>query len=577
MEKSFEFILDDVSGEMRVETSLTGKGLLSLPALNKGTAFTERERIKFGLIGKLPYQIESIEEQKARAYQQYKSFRSDIGKYSFLKNLHNINETLFYRLVRDNLGEMLPIIYTPTVGEAVKRYSRQYISPRGLYIAYPDRHRMKEIISNRTNYDIEIIVASDAEGVLGIGDQGVGGIEIPVAKLMVYTLCAGINPGKYLPVFLDAGTNNKELLQDPLYLGWRHERVSGDKYDEMLQLFIEAVKEDMPTAFLHWEDFGRDNARKNLERFENEMCSFNDDMQGTAAVLVAALISACKAAKLDFKSQKIVIFGAGTAGIGIADEIVRVMEMSGIRKSDAYKSFWCIDKDGLLYDGCGNDVLDFQLPYSRSGEEVSKWAKDKLGRIELSEVIEQIKPTTLIGCSGVAGAFTDVVIEGMAKNNNRPIIFPLSNPTERSECTPSDIIRITDGRGLIATGSPFSPVGYKGRVYRIAQCNNALVFPGIGLGVVAMKCKKLTQKMLWAACRTLANYHVKDDSLLPSLDEAYSVSRQVAFSVALQAVEDGVTRVDCKEDIWKLIDNAVWEPKYYHYKLKNSKKNKSIG
>ena len=568
MEKNFEFILDSNTGEMRVETSLTGKSLLSLPALNKGTAFSESERLMFGLIGKLPYQVESIEEQKSRAYQQYKSFRSNIGKYSFLKNLHNINETLFYRLVRDNLGEMLPVIYTPTVGEAVKRYSRQYISPRGLYISYPDRHRMKEIISNRTNYDIEIIVASDAEGVLGIGDQGVGGIEIPVAKLMVYTLCAGINPGKYLPVFLDAGTNNKELLQDPLYLGWRHERVSGNKYDEMLKLFIEAVKEEMPTAFLHWEDFGRDNARKNLERFEDEMCSFNDDMQGTAAVLVAALTSACKVATLNFEKQKIVIFGAGTAGIGIADEIVRVMRMHGISQEEAYDRFWCIDKDGLLVED--DEALDFQMPYRRSTQDAISWSKDANGNINLEEVIRQVKPTTLIGCSGVSGAFTDEVIGEMAKNNVRPIIFPLSNPTEKSECTPSEIIRITEGRGLIATGSPFGSVGYKGRVYRIAQCNNALVFPGIGLGVVAMKCSKLTQNMLWAACRTLANYHVKDDSLLPSLDEAYSVSRQVAFSVALQAVEDGVTRVECTEDIWRKIDNAVWEPKYYHYKLKKT-------
>ena len=571
MEKNFEFMRNKKTGEMWVETPLTGKSLLTLPALNKGTAFTEAERIIFGLIGKLPYQIESIEEQKCRAYEQYKSFRSNIGKYSFLKNLHNINETLFYRLVRDNLGEMLPIIYTPTVGEAVKRYSRQYISPRGLYIAYPDRHRMKEIIANRTNHDIEIIVASDAEGVLGIGDQGVGGIEIPVAKLMVYTLCAGINPGHYLPVFLDAGTNNKELLEDPLYLGWRHERVSGEEYDEMLSLFIDAVKEEMPSAFLHWEDFGRDNARKNLERFEDEMCSFNDDMQGTAAVLVAALLSACKVAELDFCDQKIVIFGSGTAGIGIADEIVRVLIMQGLSEEEAYQRFWCIDKDGLLSKS--SDALDFQVPYVRKKQDVEGWNLNESGHASLDEVVDRVKPTTLIGCSGVAGAFTDNIINNMAKNNNRPIIFPLSNPTERCERVPADIIRLTDGHGLVATGSPFGSVGYKGKVYRIAQCNNALVFPGIGLGVVAMKCKKLTSNMLWAACKTLSKYPMKDDALLPSLDEAYSVSRQIAFSVAMQAVADKVTTVEDAQDIWRKIDNIVWEPRYYHYK-KPTKKQK---
>ncbi len=556
----FTFKRDEQTGAMWVETALTGKSLLTLPALNKGTAFTEKERTKFGLIGKLPYQIESIEEQKCRAYEQYKSFRSDIGKYSFLKNLHNINETLFYRLVRDNLGEMLPIIYTPTVGEAVKRYSRQFISPRGLYIAYPDRHRMKEIINNRTNHEINIIVASDAEGVLGIGDQGVGGIEIPVAKLMVYTLCAGINPGQYLPVFLDAGTNNKKLLEDPLYLGWRNERVSGEAYDEMIQLFIEAVKESMPDAFLHWEDFGRDNARKNLERFEDEMCSFNDDMQGTAAVLVAALLSACKIGGLEFADQRIIIFGAGTAGIGIADEIVRVLVMCGLSEKEAYSKFWCIDKDGLLIDGV--EALDFQKPYVRKKSEVDAWAKDKMGGVAIEEVVRRVAPTTLIGCSGVAGAFTDEIISEMNRSNGRPIIFPLSNPTERCERAPSDIIRLTEGSALVATGSPFAPVGYKGKVYRIAQCNNALVFPGIGLGVVAMKCKKLTQNMLWAACKTLSKYPVKDDSL----DEAYSVSRQIAFSVAMQAVKDKVTAIESTQDIWHRIDNTVWEPKYYPYK-----------
>lgn len=562
--KRFEFKRNIDTNEMWVETDLQGKNLLTLPSLNKGTAFSERERKDFGLLGKLPFQIESLEEQKTRAYKQYKSFRSNIGRYSFLKNLHNINETLFYRLVRDNLNEMLPIIYTPTVGEAVIRYSEQFLSPRGLYIAYPDRYRMREILCNRTNFDVDIIVVSDAEGVLGIGDQGVGGIEIPVAKLMVYTLCAGINPGRYLPVFLDAGTNNKKLLEDPLYLGWRHQRIRGEKYDEMVQLFIEVVKEEMPETFLHWEDFGRDNARRNLVKYQNEICSFNDDMQGTAAVALAALISAAKLAGIRFNTQRIVIFGAGTAGIGIADEIVAALVHSGLKKEEAYQHFWCIDKDGLLIDD--QEMIDFQRPYACTRQSVKDWPCDEEGRVLMPEVIKQSKPTTLIGCSGVANAFSDKIILEMAQNNERPIIFTLSNPTSSCERTPQDIIRLTEGRALIATGSPFKDVGYKGKVYPIAQSNNALVFPGIGLGIVAISAKRFTDNMLWAACKALANYSTEDDALLPKLSEAYSVSRQVAFAVARQGITDGVA--ENVDDIWCKIDQAIWEPKYYSYYLK---------
>ena len=570
MHKNFTFKRNQKTNEVWVETSLSGKSLLTLAALNKGTAFSDEERDTFQLRGKLPYQIESIEEQKTRAYEQFKSFKSDFGKHSFLKNLHNLNETLFYRLVRDNLGEMLPLIYTPTVGEAVKRYSRQFLSPRGLYIAYPDRHRIPELLRNRTNADIEIIVASDAEGVLGIGDQGVGGIEIPVAKLMVYTLCAGLNPGRYLPIFLDAGTNNMALLEDPLYLGWRNKRISGKAYDEMIALFVKAVKEELPEAFLHWEDFGRDNARKNLERFENEICSFNDDMQGTAAVLVAGLLSACKKANMPFEQQKVVIFGAGTAGIGIADEIVRVFMHHGLDEQTARQQFWCIDRNGLINQSqikhSKNPLPSFQIPYARTLEDIKGWKTDDHGNILLEEVIKQAQPTTLIGCSGVQNAFTDQTLKLMAKYNERPIIFPLSNPTSNCERTPDQILKMTEGRALVATGSPFKAVGYHGRSYRIAQCNNAFIFPGLGLGVVAMKCQKLTQNMLWAACKALAQYPIKDDALLPSLDETYSVSRQVAFAVAMQAISDNVTAIKSPEKIWECIDQVVWEPKYYTYK-----------
>ncbi|MCF6776919.1 NAD-dependent malic enzyme [Thiotrichales bacterium 19X7-9] len=567
MTKRFVFKRNLETGEMWVETDLTGKSLLTLASLNKGTAFSESERWEFNLKGKLPYQVESIEEQKARAYQQFCGFTTNLDKHIYLKSLHDQNETLFYRLVRDHLGEMLPIIYTPTVGEAVQRYSQTYRRPRGLYIAYPDRHKIRELLKNRTNADVDIIVASDAEGVLGIGDQGVGGIEIPVAKLMVYTLCAGLNPGRYLPIFLDAGTNNQALLEDPLYLGWRHKRVCGEAYDEMVALFVEAVKEEMPNTFLHWEDFGRDNARKNLELYQDEICSFNDDMQGTAAVAISALLSASKKANIDFTDQRIVIFGAGTAGIGIADEIVEVMMRYGLTKEQAYQKFWCLDRQGLITEQTDN--VDFQMPYCRSTDEVASFKRSADGKILLEEVVEKVKPTTLIGCSGVPGAFSEKTIRLMAEYNKAPIIIPLSNPTDRCEALPQDIIRITEGRALIATGSPFKPVGYKGVIYRIAQCNNALVFPGIGLGVVALKCKRLTQEMLWAACKALANYPIQDSAILPSLNEAYTVSRQVAFAVGHQAITDKVTSFEAGSDIWHLINNATWEPKYYSYKKVN--------
>ncbi|WP_267901791.1 oxaloacetate-decarboxylating malate dehydrogenase [Caedibacter taeniospiralis] len=332
----------------------------------------------------------------------------------------------------------------------------------------------------------------------------------------------------------------------------------------MVQLFIEAVKEEMPETFLHWEDFGRDNARKNLLKYQNEICSFNHDVQGTAAVALAALISAAKRIGVKFNTQKFVVFGAGTAGLGIADEIVSALVHSGLTKEQAYQRFWCIDKDGLLI--VDQEMMDFQRPYACTRESVKGWVADEAGRISLVEVVKQAKPTTLIGCSGVANAFTDEVIIEMARNNQHPIIFTLSNPTSRCERVPEDVIRLTNGQALVATGSPFEDVGYKGKVYRIAQSNNALVFPGIGLGIVAIGAKRFTDNMLWAACKALANYSTQDDALLPKLSEAYSVSRQVAFAVARQAIADGVA--EDVDDIWRKIDQVIWEPKYYPYYLK---------
>ena len=554
-----------------LETGSYGKSLLTLPQLNKGTAFTREERAAFDLEGKLPYQVETIEEQAARCYAQYSRFATDMEKNIYLKSLHMTNETLFYRLVSQHLDEMIPIVYTPTVGEAVQNYSQEYRRERGLYIAYPERDRIPELLKHRTNPNVDIIVATDAEGVLGIGDQGIGGMDIPVAKLMVYTLCGGLNPWRTLPIFLDAGTNNEKLLNDPFYLGWRHERVTGSEYDAFIEQFVEAVQQQFPGSFLHWEDFGRDNARRILEHYQTDLCTFNDDMQGTGAVTVSALLAACRASERDFTDQRIVIFGAGTAGAGIADQICAAMQMLGLSAEQARSRFWFIDRPGLLLSDM-DDLMPFQVPYARDPAEVADWFKLADGRIDLNEVIRQVRPTTLIGCSTQAGAFSPSVLNGMAASVKRPIIFPLSNPTALAEATPEAILEATDGRAMIATGSPFGTVTYNGTPRLIAQCNNALVFPGIGLGVVAIGAQQLTDNMLWAACQALSDTSpaLQDPAapLLPPLGHALEVSLQVAVAVAQQAIDDGVAQPPDEGDIVSCIEAIRWYPEYLPYQYK---------
>lgn len=552
-----------------VETSLEGKALLTIPQLNKSTAFTLEEREAFGLECKLPYRVETIEEQAARCYKQYSRFVTKLEKHIYLGNLRNINETLFFHLVNDNLEEMLPIIYTPTIAEAVEHYSTEYRQARGLYIAYPDRHRIKEFLANRTNAEIKLIVASDAEGVLGIGDQGIGGMEIPIAKLAVYTLCAGINPANYLPIFLDTGTNNQALLDDPFYLGWRHKRLKRKQYDEMMDCFVSAVKSVFPTIFLHWEDFGRDNARRVLTHYQHSICSFNDDMQGTAVVTIAALLAACKARNLSFEHQRMVIFGAGTAGVGIVDAICRVLQYYGLSEAKARSCFWLLDRQGLLIKG-GKGLTSFQRPYARTAREVSTWRQNETDSITLETVIHHVKPTTLIGCSTSTGAFNATVLKLMAKYQKQPIIFPLSNPTARAECTPEDIYKHTKGHALLATGSPFPDVHYQGEHYYIAQCNNALAFPGIGLGVIACEATQVTREMLWAACHTLSDLSPARANpkapLLPKLKQARAVSKYIARAVAAQAIKDGVAKACSPQEVENKINALIWEPEYVPYK-----------
>ena len=529
-------------------------GLLKLhdSKQNKELGFTRSERSENNLLGLLPDVVMSLQEQVDRSYLQYKRFKNAFEKNIYLRCLHDANERLFYALVSQNLTEMLPIIYTPTVGDVVQEYSNEFRKARGLYISYPDRYKIVEILKkNKKNLDV--IVVSDSQGVLGIGDQGVGGIEIPVAKLMVYTLCAGISPDRHLPIVLDVGTDNQKLLDDPLYLGWRHKRVSGEDYYEMLDLFVNAIKEVYPEVFLHWEDFGRDNAIYNLNKYRNALPSFNDDIQGTAAVTCSALISASKKAALAFSKQKIVFYGAGSAALGIADMIVQIMMQEGLTKEQAKSRIWVLDSKGLLRSD-RKDLNSYKQAYMRD--------KD-YDKTDLHGVVSYVKPTTLIGCSTDSGSFTKEIINIMSEFNDRPIIFPLSNPTKLAEAVPVDILNWSDGRALVATGSPFEPVIYKNKKYIISQCNNALVFPGIGLGMILSRANFLSDEMLLAASFALSEYakqhkDVPDDALLPQLELAPEVSEFIADHLIKQAVKEKVSNVGESFDFQRHYKDYKW-------------------
>ncbi len=571
---NFKSIREATTGEEYIETSITGKALLTIAQLNKGTAFTEAERSEFGLRGKLPVQIETLDEQVKRTYIQFQGQQSPLQKHIYLNNLHDKNQVLFYKLVSTHLDEMLPLIYTPMIGTAVKQFSREFRNARGLYIAYPDRDHISEILDNRTNPEIDLIVVTDGEAVLGIGDQGIGGMDIPIAKLMVYTLCGGVNPLRTLPIVLDVGTNNKELLADPLYLGWRRERLRGKEYDDFIESFVSTVRLKFPHIYLHWEDFGRDTAPRILQKYRDEMCTFNDDIQGTGAVALAALLAAIKITGIPISQQKIVIYGAGTAGTGIANHICDAMIRSGISREQAQQNFWLIDRPGLIHKEV-SDITPSQQPYARDTKEIAKWHKNKEGKIDLLETIKQIKPTILIGCSTQTGAFSQEIVQEMAQHCARPIIFPLSNPTDNAEATPAQLLEWTNGTALVATGSPFADVIFKGRPIRIAQCNNALVFPGIGLGILATRAQRLTDNMIAAASNALSEFtllHGAQYSLLPSLNQAREAAREIALAVGTQAMQDGVCGIDVISNLEERIDSLIWHPHYVPLRKMGNKK-----
>src|SRR3989344_1776789 len=553
-------------GQEIVITPIHGKALLSISQLNKGTAFTAEERQAFGLTGKLPFPVETLEKQVERAHLEYQSLHTSLSQNSYLNRLLNTNQVLFYKLVETHLEEMLPTIYTPVVGNAVQTFSRRFTIPRGLYITYDDRDRIEEILENRTNPEVDLVVVSDGEGVLGIGDQGIGGMEIPVAKLMVYTLAGGIDPNRTLPIMIDAGTNNQELLKDPLYVGCRHPRIHGEKYRELIEKFVTALKKKMPQVFLHWEDFGKINAYENLQTYRDVMCSFNDDIQGTGVVALAALLAALKKSHQQLKDQRIVILGAGSAGVGVANTIAEYMRHLGISDIDIKNCFYLLDSKGLMTD-ISTRASSYQLFYLRSRKEARAWGFKDTETITLLDVVSHAKPTVLIGASTVQGAFNENVIKTMPKHVKHPIIFPLSNPTDKSEAKPEDVVEWTHNQALIATGSPFPPVVYHQQPINISQCNNYFAFPGIGLGVIAAKAKRVTNNMLLAASKALSEFVPSDSPLLlPLTEQANAASREIAMAVVKMAIEEGVARVEKDTNVATLVDAHRWKPHYLPYR-----------
>jgi malate dehydrogenase (oxaloacetate-decarboxylating) len=547
---------------------LRGMDLLDTPVWNKGTAFQEHERIAFGLQGLLPPHVESLQEQSVRAYEAFKLQSGDLERHIYLRQLQDNDEILFYRLLLDHVEEMLPIVYTPTVGLACQQFSHIYRRPRGLYVSYPLRDFIPEILRNRPNPEVDVIVVTDGERILGLGDQGVGGLGIPIGKLSLYTLIGGVPPSRTLPIVLDVGTNNQDRLNDPEYLGWRHERIRGEEYLNFVDRFVQAVKQELPNACLQWEDFATPHARPLLMRYQNELLTFNDDVQGTAAVTLGAIMGASKVAGKSIKEHQIVFVGAGSAAIGVADYLRYAMMEEGLSDREARSRFWIVDKDGLLVSD-RSDLASEQKVYAREPNEIAGWPHNSHGEIGLPEVIGKINATVLIGLSTVHGIFSESIVREMAKKTERPIIFPLSNPTSRSEAQPADLIAWTDGKALVATGSPFEPVDYNGTTIDIAQCNNVFIFPAVGLGLIASKARRVTDKMLLAAARALGEQSPAlgnpTASLLPNVSKIRDVAREIAYAVAAKAQEEGLAPAVAPEALRQAVVESQWVPEYVPY------------
>jgi malate dehydrogenase (oxaloacetate-decarboxylating) len=540
--------------------------LMNNPLLNKGTAFTEAERTAFGLHGRLPPVVRSLEEQVARRLQTLRRLPTGLDRYLFLRELQDSNETLFYALLGANLAEILPLIYTPTVGEGCQTFSHHWRYPRGLFLSWPQRDRIEEIIAHPDFDGVEAIVVSDGERILGLGDQGAGGMGIPIGKLAIYTACAGVSPAATLPVLLDVGTDNPERLADPHYMGWRHERVRGADYDEFVDRFVQAVKKRWPKVLLQWEDFARDNASRLLDRYRDQLLSFNDDIQGTAAVAAGALLSAMKATGQPLTEQTIVIVGAGSAGCGIGALLLQVMVEAGLSEAEARSRFYTLNSRGLLVEGMSG-LAEFQAPFVRSREDVRGWKVENPERIGLLEVVTQAKPSVLIGVSGQPGVFSEAVVRAMAANVERPVIFPLSNPTSKAEGIPAEILAWTQDRAIVGTGTPFPPVERNGALRPIDQVNNSYIFPGVGLGALAVDARRITDGMMAAAALAELSPAARNpsDSLLPPVQDLREAAAAVARAVALQARAEGVCPPFEDAELTGLIEGRRWAAAYRTY------------
>lgn len=557
-----------MNSEKPLYISYAGPMLLETPLLNKGSAFTEKERRSFNLMGLLPPRYENIDEQVERAYMQYCSFDEPINKHIYLRAVQDNNETLFYRLLNDHLEEMLPIIYTPTVGEACEHFSDIYRSARGIFVSYEDRDYLDDILHSVSKDRVKVLVVTDGERVLGLGDQGIGGMGIPIGKLSLYTACGGISPAYTLPVVLDVGTNNQTLLDDPMYMGMRHPRIEKDEYNAFVDQFIDAAQQRWPGVLIQFEDFAQPNAMPILQRHKERVCCFNDDIQGTAAVTLGTVLSACKRKGERLRDQNIVFVGAGSAGCGIAEQLIRAMVEEGLSDAEARAQLYMIDRFGLLMQRM-DGLLDFQAALAQPESAVSAWRYDG-DYPSLLDVVSNIDVGVLIGVSGKPGLFTEEAIRRLHQRCERPIILPLSNPSKHVEARPQQILEWTNGQAIVATGSPFSAVEYAQQRYEISQCNNSYIFPGIGLGVVASRASRVSDEMLMAASRCLAEaatqYHDKLNRVLPPLTELAELSRGIAFSVAKVAQAQGLARERSDDELRDDIERNFWTPKYREYR-----------
>ncbi|HDV5710470.1 TPA: NAD-dependent malic enzyme [Legionella pneumophila] len=556
---------------MAIKVTKRGIDLLRDPILNKGTAFSLQERDEFALHGLIPTTVETLEQQVIRCLDAYSAKEEPLEKHIYLRALQDRNEVLFYRFIIDNLVDILPIIYTPVVGQACEMFSHIYRQPRGVFLSYPERDKLDSIIQNiASTRSIKVIVVTDGERILGLGDQGAGGLGIPIGKLSLYTSCGGIHPSNTLPIILDVGTNNKERLDDPEYIGWRHARISGKDYDDFVDQFVQSIKRHMPHVLLQFEDFAQQHAYPLLERYKDQLCTFNDDIQGTASVAVAAILAATRVTNTPLKEHRVALLGAGSAGCGISEQLVHAMMNQGLSEEEARSRFYLVDRYGLLHDEM-TDLLPFQKGFVRSSTSLQNWKLEKKGEITLTDVINNAQPTILLGVSGQPNQFKETMIKTMLSYCERPIIFPLSNPTSRAEAIPQDLLNWTAGKALIATGSPFEPVAINGHKIEIAQCNNSYIFPGVGLGVVAGQAKRVTDLMMMAAAVALSELapaiRTGEGRLLPELNSIREVSQHIARAVILQGIKEGHIGPMNDNEIDDSIKRTMWTPQYEPYVL----------